>query len=490
MKVVVAGGGIAGLAAAHALMRRGADVVLVESGTALGGKIATERADGFTIERGPDSFLTLRPAALDLVRELGLEAEVTLPKTPEDVFIWHRDRLVPIPAGTGLGIPTRFRPFLLSPLFSPLEKLRAAAELVIPADRATGDVPIGTLLRRRFGDAIVDRLAGPLISGIYGLAIDELSLDALMPRLRDALARHGSLVRAGLAARASRRPSPSGPQLATLRRGMGSLVDALASRSGAGDVRLGTALTSVERSGAGYTTRLGDGSSLEVDGVVIATPAPAAARALEALAPPASEALRTIAYRGTAAVSLAYDERQLPRPLTGHGFLVPDGALPIAACTWTSSKWSDRAPEGAVLVRATIRSDGLLARGADDLVDVAHRSVARVMGIEGMPVLARTAIWDGAMPRYTVGHLERLALVGAALLPYPGIALAGAAYRGTGVPDCIAQGQAAAEQILSRGSDDDLVRDASGRRERDPALLTSERIDRARGVAASLKEPA
>ncbi len=482
MKVVVAGGGIAGLTAADALARAGADVVLAESGTSLGGKVATERVDGFTIERGPDSFLTLRRAALELARDLGLGAEVAPPKRPADVFIWHRARLVPIPAGTGLGIPTRFVPFLRSPLFSPLEKLRAAAEVVVPPDRTSEDVAIGTLLRRRFGDAVVDRLAGPLISGIYGLAIDELSLDALMPRLRDALARHGSLVRAGLAARAARRPAPAGPEVVTLRRGMGSLVDALASRLRA-DVRLGTALESVERSGARYRVRLGDGTRLDADGVVVATPAAAAARALEPVAPAASDALRTIAYRGTAAVSLGYDERQLRRPLAGHGFLVPDGALPIAACTWTSSKWSDRAPEGAVLVRATIRADGLLRHGEDDLVDVAHRATALALGIEGAPLMARTAIWDGAMPRYTVGHLERLARIDAALGVLPGIALAGAAYRGTGLPDCIAQGQAAAQEILSRETKDE--RAASGIRLR----RSSERTDHARGEAASLSRP-
>ncbi|MDE3192556.1 MAG: protoporphyrinogen oxidase [Chloroflexota bacterium] len=480
VRVLVAGGGIAGLAAAHALVRSGADVVLVESGPSLGGKIATERVDGFTIERGPDSFLTLRTAALDLARELGLGAEVMAPKKPEDVFIWHRDRLLPIPAGTGLGIPTRFVPFLLSPLFSPLEKLRAAAEVAMPAAPPSGDVAIGAVLRRRFGDPVVDRLAGPLVSAIYGLAVDELSLDALMPRLRDALARHGSLVRAGLAARATRSAAPAGPQVVTLRRGMGSLVDALASRLAPAEVRLGTPLESVERSGARYVARLGDGTVVDADGVVIATPAAAAARALGNVAPGAAEALRTIAYRGTAGVSLAYEERRLRRPLTGHGFLVPEGALPIVACTWTSSKWSDRAPDGTVLMRATIRADGLLRRGPDELVDVAHRSLARAMGIEGAPLLARTAVWDGAMPRYSVGHLERLACIAAALAPLPGIALAGAAYRGTGVPDCIAQGQAAAQEILSRETKDE--RAASEIRLR----RSSERTDQARGEAASL----
>ncbi len=449
MRVLVAGGGITGLAAADALVRSGADVTLVESGRALGGKVATDDVDGFLVERGPDSFLTLRPAALALCAELGLAGDVTPPLDPDTVFVWHAGRLVPMPAGTGLGIPTRFAPFLLSPLFSPREKLRAAAEVAVRGPGAGGDVSIGAFLRRRFGNAVVERLVGPLISGIYGAGIDELSLDALMPRLRDAVLRHGSLVRAGLAARAARRPAASAPQVVTLRRGMGSLVDALAARLDGADVRMGIGLDLVERRGSTYAARLTDGTTIPADGIVIATPAAAAARALRDVAPAASDALATITYRGTAAVSLAYDEKDLPHAPAGHGFLVPEGALPIAACTWASSKWPGRAPTGSVLVRATIRSDALLARGESDLVDVAHRAVARAMGIDGSPVFARVAVWSGAMPRYTVGHLEKLARIGAALLPLPGIALAGAAYRGTGIPDCIAQGQAAAAATLA-----------------------------------------
>lgn len=449
MKVLVAGAGITGLAAAHALVREGADVTLVESGASLGGKVATEHRDGFLLERGPDSFLTARPAALALCAELGLSDEITAPLDPETVFVWHDERLVPIPAGTGLGIPTRVRPFLSSPLFSPREKLRAAAEIALPARPEAGDVSIGAFLRGRFGDAVVDRLAGPLIAAIYGAGIDELSLDALMPRLRDALARNGSLVRAGLAARRARRPAPSLPQVVTLRRGMGSLVDALTARLGRADVRRGTGLDVLERAGSAYAATLTDGTCLRVDGVVVATPAGAAARALAGIAPAAADALAAIAYRGTAAVSLGYDERQLRSPLAGHGLVVPEGALPIAACTWTSSKWPGRAPGGAILVRASIRGGALLAGDEVELIDVAHRAVARAVGVEGSPVLARVARWDGAMPRYTVGHLDHLARIGAAVLPFPGIALAGAAYRGSGVPDCIAQGQAAAATILA-----------------------------------------
>lgn len=448
LTVLVVGAGITGLAAAHTLVRAGAVVTLVESSSNLGGKVATDRVGGFLIERGPDSFLAVRPVALALCTELGLGDEVVPPLEPGGTFVWHDERLVPVPDGTGMGIPTRFAPFLASPLFTPLEKLRAAMEIAVPADGSADDVSVGAFLRRRVGDAVVERLAGPLISGIYGAAIDELSLDALMPRLRDAVRRHGSLVRAGLATRTGA-PALAGPLLVTLRRGMGSLIDALAARLGRADVRLGVDLLRIERAGPHYAAHLGDGSRVDAEAIVLATPAPAAARALEDLVPAAADALGTITYRGTAAVALAYGAGQLPGPLRGHGFVSSEAALPIAACTWTSAKWPGRAPEGAVLLRATIRSDALLAASDDELVDVAHRALARAMRIEGRPVLAHVARWEGAMPRYTVGHLDRVARIDAALRPFPGLVLAGAAYRGSGVPDCITQGQAAAEAILA-----------------------------------------
>ncbi len=447
MRVLVAGGGITGLAAAHALARAGVDVTVAERSWALGGKIATERVDGLVIEHGPDSFLTVRPAALALCADLGLAEDVVAPLAPDTVYVWHADRLVPVPPGTGFGLPTRFRPFIASPLFSPLEKLRAAMEVAVAARPGAADVSIGGFLRHRFGDAVVDRLAGPLISAIYGAAVDELSLDALMPRLRDAERRHGSLVRAGLAARAAARPSALAP-LVTLRRGMGSLVADIAARLGRAEVLLGADLVGIDRAGTRYVARFADGARIEADAIVLATPAPAAARALEDLAPAAAEALATITYRSTVAVTLAYDGRALPRPLAGHGFVVPDGALPIAACTWSSAKWPDRVLDGVALLRVTIRSDALLARSDDDLVEVARRALARTIGVRGAPSVSRVTRWPGAMPRYTVGHLERLARIAAALLPFPGLTVAGAAYRGSGVPDCIAQGQDAAERIL------------------------------------------
>lgn len=445
MSVIVIGGGIAGLATAHALRARGAAVTVVETSARLGGKIATERVDGFLVERGPDSILAAHPAARGLVTELGMTAEMIAPEAPGGVFVSHGGRLVPIPEGIGFGIPTRIMPFVRSPLFTPLEKARAAMDLVLPRGPRDGDASIGAFLRRRFGDAVVDRLAGPLIGGVYGAQVDELSLLALVPRLRDAERAHRSLVLAGL--RAPRRSGGSDAMLLAPLRGMGSIVDALVARLDGVDVRLGAGAARVTREDAHYSVVL-DGARLAADAVVIATPAPAAAALLEDLLPRASAVLRTFPYRGTASVTLGYASTQLAAPLRGHGFIVPDGALALAACTFSSAKWRGRAPDGAVLLRATIRDERVLARSDAELVETAHTELARVLRITGAPAMAHVARWPAAMPRYLVGHLDRLAALDAELASEPRLAVVGAAYRGSGVPDCVAQGTAAATRLV------------------------------------------
>lgn len=445
MRVVVAGGGIAGLAAAHALHAMGARVTLVEAGSRFGGKIETERIDGFLVERGPDSILAAHPAGRALIGELGLGDELITPERPGGVYVVHARRLVPMPEGVGFGVPTRVLPFLRSALFSPAEKVRAGLDLVLPRRSPDGDESIGAFLRRRFGDAVVDRLAGPLIGGVYGARVDELSLLALAPRLRDAERAHRSLVLAGL--RAPRRGARAGADLVAPVRGMGSLVDALVARLAGADLRLGVPVAGIAREGAHYAVSLGGRSRITADAVVVATPAPAAAELLEALVPGAGAAFRAFPYRGTASVSLGYAADQLPAPLAGHGLVAPEGALALSACTWTSAKWRGRAPRGAVLLRATIRDERALALDDRELIATAHAELASLMRISGAPVMAHVARWP-AMPRYTVGHLDRLAGVDARVAGEPRVVLAGAAYRGSGVPDCIAQGVAAAARVL------------------------------------------
>jgi len=459
--VVVAGGGITGLAAAWELARAGIAVELYEASERFGGKIRTEHVDGFLLEDGPDSFISYRPAAAALAHELGLGGEIIGTTDPRTVHIRTGGRFVPLPDGIGLVLPTRMAPFVTTRLFSPLEKLAMARDLVLPRSPAGEDVSIGWFLRRRLGPALVARLGDPLIGGIYGASVDELSLDAVVPQLRTAEREHRSLLLASLAqgrararAAAAGSPAPKGSPFLSLRGGMGSLVDALAGRL-ADDpnvrIRLGVGVEEVRRGTGGLSVRLAGGGAVRADAVVLAGPARASAAALADLVPAAAAALGGVPHGSTAVVSLAYRADQLTsRP--GHGFLVArDEPLVFGACTWSSAKWSGRAPDGWVLARAFLgeRSPALLA-GPDDAVAAAvHADLARIAGIAGAPAFSRVARWADAMPRYTIGHLGRVAALDEAMRALPDVEVAGAAVRGVGVPDCVEQGRAAARRIAA-----------------------------------------
>lgn len=455
MTVLVVGGGITGLTAAYALGRAGVPTTLVEATDRLGGKVRTERADGFLVESGPDSFIAYRPAALELCRELGLGDAIIRPTDPRVVNVRTGGRFVGLPDGIGLVLPTRLRPLVTTGMFSPFDKLRMGLDLVLPRAGGDGDVAVGPFLRRRLGSALVERLAGPLIGGVYGTSIEELSVDAVVPQLREAERDHRSLLLASLAQGRARRRSgvAAGSPFVTLAGGLGQLTDALAAALEASPsvtVRTGTGVAGLERQGSGFAVRLAGGERLHADAIVMASSAPVAAGLLDALVPTAAERLRTIPHGSTGVVSLGYRAEQFPEPLVGHGFLVADGEpLSISACTWSSLKWVGRAPEGMVLLRAFIGSNGerLLAGPDAEIAAAARRDLALTMGVRGDPVLTRVARWRAAMPHYTVGHLERVAAVFESLAGAPNLVLAGAAYRGVGLPDCIAQGRAAAARV-------------------------------------------
>ena len=461
MAVVVAGGGITGLAAAWELARAGIAVELYEASERFGGKIRTEHVDGFLLEDGPDSFISYRPAAAALARELGLGGEIIGTTDPRTVHIRTGGRFVPLPDGIGLVLPTRMAPFVTTRLFSPLEKLAMARDLVLPRSPAGEDVSIGWFLRRRLGPALVARLGDPLIGGIYGASVDELSLDAVVPQLRTAEREHRSLLLASLAqgrararAAAAGSPAPKGSPFLSLRGGMGSLVDALAGRLADNPnvrIRLGVGVEVVRRGTGGLSVRLAGGAAVRADAVVLAGPARASAAALADLVPAAAAALGGVPHGSTAVVSLAYRADQLAsRP--GHGFLVArDEPLVFGACTWSSAKWAGRAPDGWVLARAFLgeRSPALLAGPDDEVAAAVHADLARIAGIAGAPAFSRVARWAEAMPRYTIGHLGRVAALDEAMRALPDVEVAGAAVRGVGVPDCVEQGRAAARRIAA-----------------------------------------
>lgn len=465
MSVLVVGGGITGLAAARSLALDGVPVVLAEAGPRLGGKVSTEHVDGFTIEHGPDSFLATRPAGTALVRALGLGDELVGTAGVRRVYIRHRGRLVPMPEGLGLVLPTRALPFAKTRLFSWPEKLRMAKDLLAPRSMPANDIAVGVYLRRRLGDPLVERLAGPLVGGVYGTPIDELSLDAVVPTLRIAEREHRSLLLAGLAdgqamraAMAKRAAANPGAKslgaFVTLRGGLGGLTDAVAASAAehGAVLRTGLSVRSLARAGAGVLAAFSDGSSERFDAVVLTTPANAAAVLLDGTLPEASRRLDTVPQGTSVLVTLAYPRDRVAHDLVGHGYLVPrsEGG-PVAACTWSSEKWDGRAPAGTVLLRMFIRDEGpstMLPETA--LVAAARADAERTLSITGDPLLVRTDRYEHAMPRYTVGHLERVAAIESAMAEWPAVTLAGASYRGVGLPDCIAQGQTAAVRVAER----------------------------------------
>jgi oxygen-dependent protoporphyrinogen oxidase len=465
LRVVVVGGGIAGLAAAHRLVelaRNGArplDLRLLEAEDRLGGTIRTERAEGYLLEAGPDSVISEKPWALALAERIGLGPRLC--RTDDRfrrTYVVRGLRLGPLPDGFLLLAPTRVGPVLRSPIFSWRGKLRLGLDLVLPRGGAAGDESLGSFVRRRLGREALERVAQPLVGGIYTADPDRLSLAATMPRFLALEREHRSLI-LGLrrTAQARETAGASGARwslFVTLAEGMEELVAALARRLPPGTVRLRTPATAIVPAPDGWRVHLPDGSDLPADGVVLAGPAPRMAGLVRAMEPGLASLLDGIVYASSATVALAYPRAAVRHPLDGFGFVVPrvEGRAALA-CTFSSVKYPGRAPDGSVLLRVFIggalQAD-LLERDDPALARLAHDDVAALLGITGAPVLSRVWRHPRAMPQYEVGHLDRVAAIEARLEALPGLAVAGAAYRGVGIADCVRSGEAAAELLTSR----------------------------------------
>lgn len=456
--VVILGGGITGLSAAlevQALSRQFNLPVwcaLVEKDARLGGKILTIRRDGFLIEAGPDSFLALKPWAIKLCHRLGLGDEL-LPQPRQPVYILHRGRLHPLPEEFLSGVAGDLWSLARSSLFSPLEKVRMLFEPLIPIRLDQEDVSVGALIRRRLGQAALDRLAGPLIAGIYAGNPEELSVLAAAPYLVDLMRSGPGLLLGALRMQARRRGARSSPSFLTLARGLEDLVDRLQGSLQDVDIRTGVSARSIRPRGpSGYTVELSDGTAVEADAVIVTVPAFAAADLLASLAPRVAEELRKIPYASTATISIAYRREDVQHPLSGSGFLVSrEERGTVTACTWVSSKWPGRAPAGTVLLRAYVGEYGREeALGLDDegITATVEETLVPLLGIRGRPIFSIVTRWPRAIPQYTPGHLSLVARIEEELGRFPGLRVAGAAYRGVGIPDCIRQGQTAAQEVL------------------------------------------
>lgn len=442
--IAIVGGGIAGLAAAYELTSRGIPFHLFERSPRLGGIIRTEHADGFVIEAGPDSFLAQKPAALELCRSLGLESQLIVTAPPRTAFVLKGGRLHSLPSPSVLGIPTTWRGVAGYRLLGPAARMRLALEPLVPTRRRDGDESVGSFFRRRFGPATVPLVAEPLLGGIHAGDIGSLSISSLFPRFVEAERRHGSVLRAF---RNSQRVPPDG-SFRSLAGGMGDLVRVLEARMPAESIHRDAPVESLARAGKEWRVVAG-GTLYTVRGVVLACPAREAARLLQPLDTRASELCQQVPYVSTVSVALAWPRGAVRHSLRGSGFVVARrlNALRITACTWVSSKWSGRAPAGTVLLRAF--AGGSHDPGAVDLddralVDMATRDLSGILGITGPPLLWRVYRWREAGAQHNVGHLSRVAEIEGRLGPYPGLVVAGSGFRSVGIPDCIADGRAAA----------------------------------------------
>ncbi len=464
MKVVVVGGGIAGLAAAHRAteLDPSAEVLLLEGSPRVGGTLRTERtADGFVIERGPDAILAEKPAAIALAKRVGLEPHVvgTRPEA-HGAYVVSRGRLVRVPEGFSVVAPGSLGGLFRSPILSAGGKVRAALELALPRARDAGDdESLGRFVDRRYGKELLERLAQPLAGGIYGADPAGLSLRATMPRFLDLEASDRS-VTLGLArrAKASPRQAASGARYGmffNFDRGMECFPEAVAAML-EGRIRTNARVVGLAPAGAGYRVEVEDADAIHADAVVVALPAPRAAALLAPFDRGLAEQLGAIPHESAATVALAYRVADVPHPLDAYGFVVPAiERRALLASTWMHAKWPGRAPEGMALLRVFLgghaRPEAPFAPD-EALVASARRELRALMGIEAEPTLVRIDRFLHAMPRYRVGHLERAAAIDALVARHPRFGLAGSAYRGVGIPDTVKSGEAAAERVLSRRS--------------------------------------
>jgi oxygen-dependent protoporphyrinogen oxidase len=483
MRVAIVGGGIAGLAAAYELEKAraaGADVeyTLFESSERLGGALASEIVNGIVLERGPDSFLTEKPAGAELCREVGLGDQLC-PSNDANrkTYIVVKNRLVPLPDGLMFLIPTKLVPTALSGLFSPATKIRMALELLHPPRPSEGDESVAALVKRHFGQEAVDRLADPLLSGIYGGDATQLSARTVLPKLVEMETEHGSLTRGMLAAHKQMRARMAtaraasegqgqngakpnaGPRsiFTTLRRGLQQLVDALEAKLNPKWVRRSTAVTALENEGSRWRVRCGDASEF-YDAVILASPAWAAGKLLAAADAALGDELSAIPYSSSITVNLVFDEAQLGRLPDGFGFLVPavEGRA-MLACTFVHRKFAGRTPTGKAILRAFLggaKNEALLDQSDDVLIATVRRELSEILGIRvvgpHIPAEAtQVSRWRRAMAQYAVGHQERMKRVKERTALLPGLRLAGNAYDGIGIPDCIRTGRNAAKELMA-----------------------------------------
>ena len=459
-RIAIIGGGISGLSAAFALEeKRRAGVpleyVLYEAHPRLGGVLVTERVEGCLIEAGPDSFLTEKPWAADLCRQIGLGDQlIGSNDSQRKTYVLTKGKLVVMPEGLMFMVPTKILPTIFSPLFSVRTKLRMAQEWFHPPQQIKTDETVAEMVERHYGAEMVDLLADPLLSGVYGGEASQLSVRAVLPRFADMESKHGSLGRGMLS---SRRKMPAGakgpptPLFSSLKEGMQQMVDALLARLDTNFLRPSTLVQSLIPQDGGWTVSAGYQSD-QFDGLIIATPAPAASALLQMTDENLSRELGEIRYSSSVTITVGYDEKVRRSLPPGFGFLVPrsEGRRMLAA-TFVHNKFPHRAPDNCGLIRCFLggsRDEHILRSSDAEIIQIVRDELKQILGIAAEPLFARVYKWKGAMAQYGVGHLERVQRIESLRKGLPGLALAGNAFSGIGVPDCVRSGKEAANKAL------------------------------------------
>jgi len=445
----VVGGGISGLSAAYDLTAAGADCSILENQARVGGVIETRIAEGCTLECGPDSFLSAKPAALALIKELGLEGDVIGSNDHQrTTYILKHGALVALPEGVMMIVPTRVTPMVKSPLLSWGTKIRMGLEY-FRRPGESHDRSVAEFVTDHFGQETLDYLAEPLLSGVYGGDPAQLSVGSVLPRFLQTEAKYGSLVRGVLAGRTG--AAPSGPLFRTLKGGLGTLVDALAAR-----VKVCRAeVETIERSGSGFRLRTG-GEWIDADQVIVACPAWSAARLVQGLDGRLAELLGSIDYSSSLTLSLIYRTADFDGKRAGFGFLVPKKERQrLAACTFVGTKFSFRVPDDRIVLRCFFGGIGdpaILNESDASVTAIAREELRRILGLTAAPIAQVIARWPRSMAQYTLGHQQRVEEIRTRAAAIPGLHLAGNAYDGIGIPDCIQAGRAAAKAALTSAS--------------------------------------
>jgi oxygen-dependent protoporphyrinogen oxidase len=458
MRVCVIGGGITGLSSAYRLMKAGADVTVLEGSERVGGLLGTQCFDGFVVETGADSILTEKPWAMRLAEELGLSARVIKTRDKwRGAYIVHEGKLARVPEGFSLMAPTDLVEMARSDILSKRGKLRMLADLVLPRGGAA-DESLESFVVRRLGRELFERLAQPLVGGIYGADPQKLSLAATMPRFVDLEAKHGSIIRGLIARKQSAAEQGTGEasgarygMFAAFDGGMQTLIDALAQQLGE-RIQTRTLVTAIERDKFGWSVEV-RGAEQAYDGVIVALPAHVAGQVVHGIDAELARELFAIDYGSAATVTLIWPRAAIPHPLDAFGFVVPAVEnREVIASTWASVKYPGRAPDDKALIRVFIggyTGQHLVDKSDPELLAIARRELAQLLGVTAEPEWTLVKRYPRAMPQYHVGHLERVARIEAYERRHPRFALAGNAYRGVGIPDSIRSGEDAAKRVLA-----------------------------------------